>query len=114
MKEYNNIDQYISVFPENIQIKLQEIREVIKKSAPEAIETINYQMPTFKLNGNLVHFAAYKNHIGFYPGPRAIEVFKEKLSKYKTTKGTIQFRLDEPIPFEIIDEIVKFRVSNSK
>lgn len=112
--QFSNIDEYISVFPTDVQTKLEELRQVIKNAAPESTETISWQMPTFKLNGNLVHFAAYKNHIGFYPSPSAIIEFKEELSKYKTSKGAVQFPLDKPIPFELIKKIVEFRVNNSK
>ena len=104
------IDEYISKFPENVQEILQNIRKTISKSAPEAEEAISYQIPTFKLNGNLVHFAAYKNHIGFYPTPSGIEAFKNELTSYKVSKGTIQFPLNKPIPFDLLQKIVKFRV----
>ncbi len=110
---YKTIDEYIATFPKNVQSILQELRRVIRESAPEAKEAISYQMPTYKLNGNLVHFAAYKNHIGFYPSPSAIEAFKEKLAKYETSKGTIKFPTDEPIPFELVKEIVRFRVKEN-
>lgn len=114
MVEYNNIDEYINLFPEDVQIKLHELREIIKKTAPNATETISYQMPTFKLNGNLVHFAAYKNHIGFYPTPSAISHFSSELTKYKTSKGAIQFPLNEVLPITLIEAIVKFRVSENQ
>jgi len=112
-KGFKTIDEYIATFPEAVQGILQELRRVIGESAPEATETISYQMPTFKLNGNLVHFAAFKNHISLFPTPSATEAFKEKLAKYKTSKGTIQFPLNEPIPFELVREIVKFRVKEN-
>lgn len=105
-----NIDEYIAGFPKEVQEILEMIRTTIKDAAPEAEETISYQMPTFTLQGNLVHFAAYKNHIGFYPAPRGIEKFKNELSAYKGGKGTVQFPLDKPIPYELISEIVRFRV----
>jgi uncharacterized protein YdhG (YjbR/CyaY superfamily) len=105
-----SIDEYIQSFPRHIQSKLEELREVIKDLAPQAQEKISYQIPTFFLNGNLVHFAAYTNHIGFYPGSAAINVYKAELSKYKLSKGTIQFPLTEPIPLNLIKKIVKFRV----
>ena len=109
-----NIDEYIASFPEDIQSRLQKIRTAIHKAAPDAKEAIKYQMPTFTLNGNLVHFAAYKNHIGFYPAPRAIEKFKKQLSAYKGAKGSVQFPLDEPVPLTLIADIVKFRVKQDK
>jgi uncharacterized protein YdhG (YjbR/CyaY superfamily) len=108
------IDEYIATFPKNVQNILQELRRVIRDSAPEAKEAISYQMPTFKLNGNLVHFAAHKNHIGFYPTPSAIVAFKKELSPFKTSKGAIQFPLDKPIPFDLVEKIVKFRVKENK
>ncbi len=104
------IDEYIAGFPPDIQDKLEKIRETIREAAPDAIETISYQIPTFKLEGNLVHFAAFKKHIGFYPAPSGIEQFDEQLSKYKRAKGSIRFPLDEPIPYALISEIVRFRV----
>ena len=85
----------------------------IRKAAPAAEEAIGYRMPTFKLNGNLIHFAAYKNHIGLYPAPRAIEEFKEQLTRYEGGKGTIRLQLDEPIPYDLISRIVKFRVKEN-
>lgn len=108
-----NIDEYIAGFPKEVQEILEMIRTTIKDAAPQAEETISYQMPTFTLQGNLVHFAAYKNHIGFYPAPRGIEKFKSELSAYKGGKGTVQFPLDKPIPYELISEIVKFRVKDN-
>lgn len=106
----NNIDDYIAGFPKDVQKILQQIRATVKKAAPEADETISYAIPTFTLKGNLVHFAAFKNHIGFYPAPTGIEAFKKELSVYKTGKGSVQFPLDKPIPLELITEIVQFRV----
>ena len=105
-----NIDEYIAGFPEDIQVILQKIRAVIKESAPGATEAISYQMPTFKLNGNLVHFAAHTNHIGFYPAPTGIEVFKTELAGLVSGKGSVQFPLDKPIPYDTITRIVKYRV----
>lgn len=107
------IDQYIATFPKNIQNILKELRQTIRETAPEAEEAIRYQMPTFRQNGNLVHFAAFKNHIGFYPTPTGIEAFKAELTKYKSSKGTIKFPLDEPIPFDLIRKIVKYRVKEN-
>jgi uncharacterized protein YdhG (YjbR/CyaY superfamily) len=111
--KYTTIEEYISMFPENIQIILKKIRKIIKKNAPNSEETINYQIPTFRLNGNLVHFAAFKNHIGFYPTSTGIKYFEKDLIPYKHAKGSVQFRLDEPIPFGLIAKIVKFRVKEN-
>lgn len=105
------IDVYIEAFPENIQSILQKIRQIVHAAAPEAEETISYRMPTFKLSGkNLVHFAAFERHIGFYPTPSGIAAFEEQLTSYKSAKGSVQFPLDRPIPFELIRRIVTFRV----
>ncbi|WP_369693293.1 iron chaperone [Acetobacterium wieringae] len=110
----NPIDTYIGQFPAEVQQILQEIRQVIKEAAPEAEEKISYQMPTFYLGGNLVHFAAYKKHIGFYPAPSGIEKFKQDLSKYKSAKGSVQFPINQPIPFDLIRKIVAFRVAENQ
>jgi uncharacterized protein YdhG (YjbR/CyaY superfamily) len=110
---YTTIDEYIAIFPADIQAILQKVRATIRKSAPGAEEAIKYQMPTFVLNGNLVHFAAFKNHIGFYPVPTGIEKFKKELSVYKQGKGSVQFPLDKPIPYGLIGKIVKFRVKEN-
>jgi uncharacterized protein YdhG (YjbR/CyaY superfamily) len=107
-----NIDEYISTFPENTQATLQKLRQIIHKAAPDAEEVISYQMPTFRLQGNLVHFAAYKNHIGFYPTPSGIEAFKEELSGYEQSKGAVRFPPDK-VPFNLISRIVKFRVKEN-
>jgi uncharacterized protein YdhG (YjbR/CyaY superfamily) len=108
-----SIDEYIAAAPKNLQETLQELRRTIKEAAPQAEEVISYQMPAFKLNGILVWFAAYKNHIGFYPKASAIEAFKEKLSAYQTSKGTVQFPLDKPLPLDLIKEMVHFRVKEN-
>jgi len=108
-----DIDNYIGSFPEKTQKLLQEVRETIRKAAPEAEQTINYGIPTFKFRGNLVHFAGFKNHIGFYPTSSGIEAFKKELSVYEGAKGSVRFPLDKPIPFELIERIVKFRVKES-
>jgi len=107
------IDEYIANFPKDIQVILKKIRTTIRKAAPNAEEAIKYQMPTFVLGGNLVHFAAFKNHIGFYPVPTGIEKFKKELSVYKGAKGSVQFPLDKPIPYELIGKIVKSRVKEN-
>lgn len=108
------IDAYIALFPADIQNLLQQMRSTIKTSAPLAEETISYAMPTFQLNGkNLVHFAAFKNHIGFYPAPSGIKYFEKELSIYKYSKGSIQFPLNQPLPLKLVAKIVKYRVSES-
>jgi len=112
--EYLSIDEYIASFPSEIQDLLAKLRQTIKEAAPEAEEKISYQMPTFALHGNLVHFAAYKNHIGFYPAPRGIEAFKEELASYKGAKGSVQFPLDRPLPYDLIRRIVIFRVQENR
>jgi len=112
--DYRNIDEYILTFPPETRKMLEEIRGAIRNAAPDATEAISYQMPTFKLNGkNLVHFAGYKNHIGFYPVPSGMEAFKKELSSYKQGKGSVQFPLDKPLPLDLINEIVKFRVKEN-
>ena len=110
-KQHHSIDEYIAGFPDDVQRILKELRSVIKKSAPGAQEAINYGIPTFKLNGNLVHFAAFKKHIGFYPTPSAIDVFKTDLSNYEVSKGAIKFPINKPIPFDLVEKIVRFRVN---
>ena len=107
------IDEYISECPEEVRPVLQKIRSVIKEAAPQASEKISYQMPTFYLNGNLVHFAAHQNHIGFYPTPSGIEAFSDELSIYKSSKGAVQFPLDQPMPYELIGKITRFRVAEN-
>ena len=105
------IDTYIANFPPDVQAILQHIRATIRANAPDAEETINYQIPTFTLRGrNLIHFAAFKNHIGFYPTPSGMEHFREELAGYKGAKGSVQFPLNGPMPYELIGEIVRFRV----
>jgi uncharacterized protein YdhG (YjbR/CyaY superfamily) len=113
MKEIADINAYIAEFPESTQTTLEKIRETIQQAAPEAKEAIKYGMPTFILNGNLVHFAAYKNHIGFYPAPSGIDLFIDELEVYRTGKGTIQFPVDKPIPFDLITKVVKFRAQEN-
>ncbi len=114
MKSGNNnivsIDEYIAGFSPEIQAVLQAIRRVIRDAAPEAVEKISYQMPTFWLHGNPVHFAAHKKHLGFYPTPSGISAFEEKLANYTTSKGAVQFQYDKPLPGDLIADIVRFRV----
>jgi uncharacterized protein YdhG (YjbR/CyaY superfamily) len=116
MEPVKDIDTYISTFPEEVRDVLQQLRATIKNAAPQAAETIQYAIPTFTLNGrNLVHFAAYKNHIGFYPAPSGIEAFKNELAAYKGAKGSVQFPLGTPLPYALITRIVTFRAAeNSK
>jgi uncharacterized protein YdhG (YjbR/CyaY superfamily) len=108
-----SIDDYIVGFPEEIQQILEKLRATIKNAAPEAEETIKYRMPTFTLKGNLVHFAAFKNHIGFYPAPTGIESFRKELSAYKGAKGSVQFPIDKPLPLNLITKIVRYRVKEN-
>ena len=108
-----NIDEYIAGFPNDVQEILEKIRMTIRKAAPDAEETIKYQIPTFTLKGNLVHFAAFKKHIGFYPPATGNEKFKNELSGYQGAKGSVKFPLDKPIPFDLISKIVKFRVKEN-
>ncbi len=113
-QEAKNIDEYISNFPEDVQLILKKLRKAIAKAAPDAEETIKYRMPTFVLyKRNLVHFAAFKNHIGFYPTPSAIIAFKDELTPYKQSKGAIQFPINEPIPLDLVRRIVEFRVKEN-
>ncbi len=114
MKSYKTIDAYIDTFPGDVQERLLQIRQTIKKAAPKAEETIAYGIPTYTLNGNLVHFGGFKNHIGFFPTPSGIAAFKKELEKYKTSKGTIQFPLNKPLPSALITKIVKFRVKQNE
>lgn len=104
------IDEYINSFPDEVQALLQSLRQTIKEEAPDAQEVIKYGIPTFVLNGNLVHFGGYKNHIGFYPTPSGTEAFQEEIAPYKARKGTIQFPLNQPLPLDLIRRIVAFRV----
>jgi uncharacterized protein YdhG (YjbR/CyaY superfamily) len=112
-RKSETIDEYIAAFPPNIQKILEELRQTIRNSAPDAKEAISYQIPTFKLNGNLVHFAAFKNHIGFYPTSTGIAKFKKELSHYELSKGTVRFPINEPIPLDLVKKIVKFRVKEN-
>lgn len=113
MQKHTSIDLFIADFPKETQVLLQKVRETIKKAAPKAEETISYGIPTFKLNGNLVHFSGYKHHIGFYPGASGIKAFEKELSTYKGAKGSVQFPLDKPIPYALITKITKFRVKQN-
>ena len=113
-KQFKTIDAYIKTFPKDVQHILEEMRQTIRKAAPQAVETISYQMPTFKLEGKgLVYFAAFKNHIGFYPIPSGIEAFEEELSRYKQGKGSVQFPINQPVPFDLVRRIVRFRVKEA-
>ncbi len=113
MKTFEDINEYISEFPEEIKVILKQIRQIIREAAPEAKEAIKYGMPTFVLNGNLVHFAAFKNHIGFYPAPSGIDAYINELAVYRTGKGTIQFPINKPIPFDLIKKVVKYRMQEN-
>lgn len=108
-----SIDAYIAGFPEDVQAVLQQIRQVIQQAAPEATEAISYQMPTFRLHGNLVHFGAFKNHIDFYPAPTGIAEFEQELASYKQGRGSVQFPLDKPIPYDLFARITRFRVAEN-
>lgn len=110
MNTYHDIDGYIQNYPKDVQALLKKMRTVIKKNAPGATETISYGIPTYKLNGNLVHFGGFKRHVGFFPTPSGIRAFQKELSEYRTTKGAIQFPLDKALPLDLIKKIVVFRV----
>jgi uncharacterized protein YdhG (YjbR/CyaY superfamily) len=111
---FRTIDEYIATFPEDKQALLEAVRATIKAAAPDAEETISYQMPTFVLNGHLVYFAAWKKHIGFYPASGGVqEAFKDELSRYATEKGTVKFPIGQPLPLDLISRIVQFRVSEN-
>jgi uncharacterized protein YdhG (YjbR/CyaY superfamily) len=109
-----SIDEYIAGFPCDMQEILKQIRTTVREAAPDAEEAIKYQIPTFVLNGNLVHFAAFKNHIGFYPTPSGIEAFEDELSAYESAKGSVRFPIDEPLPLGLIEKIVRFRVDEAR
>ena len=111
--KYETIDQYIANFPKEMQAVLQEIRATIRKAAPEAVEKIGYGIPTFFLKGNLVHFAGFKTHYGFYPGSEAIVQFKNELQEYEQSKGTIRFPLDKPVPLDLIRRMTEVRVKEN-
>jgi len=107
------VDEYIALFPASVQEKLQSLSATIQKAAPDAVERISYGMPAFYLQGNLVYFAAFKKHIGFYPTPSGIAAFKTELAAYKSAKGSVQFPLDQPLPLELIDRIVQYRAGEN-
>ncbi len=111
--QHKTIDEYIETAPPEVQAKLEQMRQIIRKAAPGAEETISYQMPAFKLNGILVYFAAFKDHIGFFPTSSGVAAFKSELAPYKTSRGTIQFPLDKPIPASLVQRIVAFRVKEN-
>lgn len=113
MTQYKDVDDYIASFPKETQILLEQLRAIIKEAAPEATETISYAMPSYKLNGVLVYFGAYAKHIGFYPTGSAIATFKEELSGYKGSKGTVQFPLNKALPLELIAKMVRWRVNEN-
>jgi uncharacterized protein YdhG (YjbR/CyaY superfamily) len=113
--KFTTMDAYIASFPIDVQAILEKIRQTIRKAAPGAVEAISYQIPTFKLNGNnIVHFAAWKDHIGFYATPSGNAAFKKELSKYRMAKGSIRFPLDEPVPYDLVAKIVSFRVKEAQ
>jgi uncharacterized protein YdhG (YjbR/CyaY superfamily) len=107
---FRSVDEYIKTFPKDVQSILEKMRQTVKRAAPGVVEAISYQMPTFKLNGKaLVYFAAFKSHIGFYPIPSGVEAFKKELSPYKKGKGSVQFPMDQPMPYDLVRRIVRFR-----
>ena len=112
-KKYTTIDEYINSFPAEVQSKLSEIRKAVKEAAPEAKEKISYQMPAFYLKGNLVYFAAFKKHIGFYPTASGIAAFEDELTGYKCAKGTVRFPMDKPLPIELIGKITRYRMEEN-
>ena len=113
MKTYKNIDSYIKDYPPQVQVLLRKMRATIKKAAPKAEEAMSYGIPTFTLRGNLVHFGGFKNHIGFFPTSSGVVAFRKELSAYKTSKGTIQFPFDTPLPLGLVTKIVKYRVKEN-
>jgi uncharacterized protein YdhG (YjbR/CyaY superfamily) len=112
-KHFESIDEYITAFPRNVQEILEKLRRAIQDSAPEAKEAISYQIPTFKLNGNLVHFPAFKNHIGFYPTSSGVSEFRKESSHYRVSKGTVRFPINEPIPLDLVKKIVEYRAKEN-
>lgn len=112
-QQFTTIDEYIGTFPQDVRDILQKLRQTIHAAAPDAEEAISYQMPTFKLHGNLIHFAAFKSHIGLYPTPSATEAFVQELAPYAVSKGSIRFPLDQPIPYDLVTRIVEYRVQET-
>lgn len=112
--KFKSVDEYLSLFPEATKLVLQQMRDAIKKAAPQAEEVISYNMPAYKLNGILVYFAGYANHIGFYPTASGTEAFKQEFSKYKNSKGAVQFPIDKPLPIALIVKVVKFRIDQTQ
>jgi uncharacterized protein YdhG (YjbR/CyaY superfamily) len=113
MSDFTRVDDYIAQFPADIQDRLQAIRAAIREAAPDAVEKISWQMPTFHQHGNVVHFAAFKDHISLFPGASGVEAFADRLTAYKTSKGTIQFPHGRPLPLELVKEIVRYRVEEN-
>jgi uncharacterized protein YdhG (YjbR/CyaY superfamily) len=113
-KGITTVDEYIALFPEEVQEKLKKVREVIRSAAPEAVERISYQMPAFNFHGNLVYFAAFTDHISFFPTSSGVAKFKDELSPYDTSKGTVRFPLDQPLPYDLIRRITAFRVKENR
>ncbi len=115
MDKIKTVGEYISSFPNSIKIKLKQIRQIVREESPEAVELISYQMPAFKLNKRiLIYYAAWKDHVAIYPYPNSVVKFKKELSKYKTSKSTVQFTLDKPLPIKLIHNIIKFRIEDLK
>jgi len=111
--EFHNVDEYIALWPPEVQDKLKMMRKVIKEEAPQAEERVSWKMPTYVLHGNLVHFAAQKSHMGFYPGASGIANFTDRFTGYKYSKGAVQFPFNQPIPFDLVREIVRFRIAEN-
>jgi uncharacterized protein YdhG (YjbR/CyaY superfamily) len=112
--KFTSVDEYIGSFPKGIRIILQQIRNTVKEAAPEAVETIKYQMPTFTLHGNLIHFGAFRNHIGIYPVPKGDNIFRKELSVYVAEKSTIRLPFDKPMPLDLIKKIIELRVKETE
>ena len=112
--KFETIDGYIAAFPEETRRILERVRQTIRKAAPEAVETISYQIPTFKLNGNLISFAAFKHHIGMYPAPAGTKAYQKALAPYKAAKASIRFPLEQPIPYDLISQTVLFRMKETE
>ena len=112
--KFETIDEYVAAFPEDVRRILERVRQTIRKAAPEAVETISYEIPTFKLNGNLISFAAFKHHIGMYPAPAGTKAYQKALAPYKAAKASIRFPLAEPIPYELVSQTVLFRLRETQ